>query len=86
LPAPGESRTITNDQVEFVLSLQKCEDNWLPQFTTEFANDTNYTDFGFEIFNDIALFAKNIQYIDPYKPLPTVWLETIDQIDKEYSE
>lgn len=28
--APDESRIITNDQLEFVLSLQKCEDNRLP--------------------------------------------------------
>lgn len=64
-------RNVTNDQLEFVVSMQKCADNKIPSFTNSEA------DLGRLVFNDIAIFAENIHFIDPLRPLLRSWLNII---------
>ena len=73
-------RNVTNDQLEFVVSIQKCADNQIPQFTN------SQSDLGRLVFNDIAIFSENIHFIDPLRPLLKPWLNIIQQIDQEYPE
>ena len=87
-------QTVQNDFIEFIISIEKCEDSYLPAFNNH--KQTKRVEMhqiskenppnGFMVFNDTIFFAKNkthVDFVDTFNPFSEKWFFIINLMEKE---